>query len=103
MSDADYRKLSKGEIAKEMSDLKNWRIVEGKLHRKLRFESFEDAMAFMQRSALEISKLNHHPEWFNVYNEVRIDLVTHDVRGISNYDFLLARKLAKIARMFRAK
>ena len=50
----------------------------------------------MTRVALEVEKLNHHPEWFNVYNKVKIELVTHDVEGISNYDFELARIIDNI-------
>jgi 4a-hydroxytetrahydrobiopterin dehydratase len=45
----------------------------------------------MTKVAMEAEKLNHHPDWFNVYNKVTIDLVTHDVNGISNYDIKLAR------------
>jgi len=45
----------------------------------------------MTKVAMEAEKLNHHPEWFNVYNKVTIDLVTHDVNGISNYDIKLAQ------------
>ena len=55
------------------------------------------------RSSLEIVKLDHHPEWFNVYNTVIVDLVTHDVSGISNYDFILAKKLEKVASIFHAR
>jgi 4a-hydroxytetrahydrobiopterin dehydratase len=52
----------------------------------------------MTRVAMEAEKMNHHPEWFNVYNRVRIDLVTHDVSGISNYDVKLAKTIDKIAK-----
>jgi 4a-hydroxytetrahydrobiopterin dehydratase len=77
--------------------------LRGKLHREYKFKSFEDAISFMSRSSLEIVKLDHHPEWFNVYNTVIVDLVTHDVSGISNYDFILAKKLEKIASVFHAR
>ncbi len=86
-----------------MSRVKKWKLVEGKLHREYKFKSFEDAISFMERSSLEIVKLDHHPEWFNVYNIVNVDLVTHDVGGISNYDFMLAEKLEEIASMFKAR
>ena len=103
MTEETYRKLSKSEIERQMTGLKRWRLIKGKLHRELGFKSFEDAISFMVRASLEISRLNHHPEWFNVYNQVRIDLVTHDVGGISNYDLILAKKLDGLASRFRAK
>jgi 4a-hydroxytetrahydrobiopterin dehydratase len=94
---SEYKKLSKEEIRKEISKMKKWKTVSGKLHREFVFENFEEAFSFMTRAALEVEKLDHHPEWFNVYNKVSIDLVTHDVGGISNYDFRLARILDKIS------
>jgi len=50
----------------------------------------------MTKVAMEAEKLNHHPEWFNVYNKVTIDLVTHDIDGISNYDIELARIVSRL-------
>ena len=103
MSSEDYQKLTKSEVSRNLVDLKKWKVVSGKLHREYKFKNFEDAIAFMVRSSLEIAKLDHHPEWFNVYNIIKIDLVTHDVGGISNYDFILAKKLEKIASSLRAR
>lgn len=103
MAEGEYRRLSKSEIEQGMKSLKQWHLVKGKLHRDLTFKSFDDAISFMMRSSLEISKLNHHPEWFNVYNQVKIDLITHDVSGISNYDLTLAKKLESIASAFNAR
>ena len=94
----EYRKLSAKEISHELSKLKGWRIRKGKLQRNLEFEDFEEAFSFMTRVALEVEKLNHHPEWFNVYNRVSIDLVTHDVGGLSNYDFRLAKVINGISK-----
>ena len=99
----EYRKLSRNEIARESSKLRSWKIAKGRLHREVEFRSFEDAMAFMIRASMEVSKLDHHPEWFNVYNRVEIDLVTHDVNGLSNYDFMLARILDQVISGFRIK
>jgi 4a-hydroxytetrahydrobiopterin dehydratase len=56
------------------------------------------AFGFMTRVAMEAEKMNHHPEWFNVYGTVRIDLMTHDVDGISNYDIMLAKTIDRIAK-----
>jgi 4a-hydroxytetrahydrobiopterin dehydratase len=91
-----YRKLSESEIEAEISKLDGWSIKDSKLHRSLKFGSFIDAFAFMTEVAFRAEKMNHHPEWFNVYDNVRIDLMTHDVNGISNYDFKLANIIDKI-------
>jgi 4a-hydroxytetrahydrobiopterin dehydratase len=101
MASEEYLKLSEKEIVRNLSSLKKWKLLNGKLHREYTFKSFEDAMSFMVRSSLEVAKLDHHPEWFNVYNKVVIDLVTHDVSGISNYDFILAEKLEGVASTFK--
>lgn len=93
----DYRELSKQELDKNLSELAGWKVVNGKLSRTLEFEDFAQAFAFMTRVAIEAEKLNHHPEWFNIYNRVSIDLVTHDIGNkISNYDVMLARKISEI-------
>jgi 4a-hydroxytetrahydrobiopterin dehydratase len=93
----EYRKLGDNEIKSELSKVKGWKVVEGKIQRNFEFQNFEEAFAFMTRVALEAEKLDHHPEWFNVYNKVKIDLVTHDVGGLSNYDFRLAKIINKIS------
>jgi 4a-hydroxytetrahydrobiopterin dehydratase len=103
MSDEDYRKLSDSEIREQMKGLGTWKLAKGKLHRELEFPSFEDAISYMVRASLEIAKLDHHPEWFNVYNQMKIDLMTHDVNGISQYDFILAKKLEGLSKKFKAK
>ena len=99
----DYLKLSKKEIKQEFSKLKHWKIVKGKLHREIEFSSFEDAISFMARASFEVAKMDHHPEWSNVYNKVVIDLITHDVDGLSNYDFSLAKSLDQIIATFKTK
>lgn len=88
--EAAYKRLSEQEIEREVSKLKGWKVANGKLNQKFEFNNFVQAFGFMARVAMEAEKLNHHPEWFNVYNKVIIDLVTHDVEGISNYDIRLA-------------
>jgi len=96
MSD-EYRKLSQEEIKNQISGLKGWQVANGKVSKTFEFEDFVQAFGFMTRVAMEAEKMNHHPEWFNVYNKVKIDLVTHDVDGISNYDFRLAIVIEKLA------
>jgi 4a-hydroxytetrahydrobiopterin dehydratase len=98
MSEDDYRKLSEKEIQQEVEKLDGWKVVGGKVNKTFEFEDFVQAFGFMTRVAMEAEKMNHHPEWFNVYNRVRIDLVTHDVSGISNYDIKLAKTIDKVAK-----
>ena len=86
-------KLSQLEIDEELKNLPGWSIVNEKLHREIEFESFNQAFGFMTRAAMEIEKMNHHPEWFNVYNRITIDLMTHDAGGITKNDTHLAKIL----------
>jgi 4a-hydroxytetrahydrobiopterin dehydratase len=83
-------KLSDSDIHARLGKLPGWSVVAGKLHRELQFADFVQAFAFMTRCALLAEKRDHHPEWFNVYNKVVIDLTTHDAGGISAKDFELA-------------
>ncbi|MCH8020273.1 4a-hydroxytetrahydrobiopterin dehydratase, partial [candidate division KSB1 bacterium] len=62
-------------------------------HKNFQFESFVEALGFMTKTALAAEAMNHHPEWFNVYNKVTVDLSTHDLGGISTWDFELAKKM----------
>jgi 4a-hydroxytetrahydrobiopterin dehydratase len=91
------RRLSEEEIELTLSQLAGWQIVGGKLHREYRFRDFVEAWGFMSSAALIVQQMDHHPEWFNVYHTVRIDLVTHDAGGISPRDVELARKLEALA------
>ena len=93
MSQMKYKKLSGKELEDVVRGMNGWELKEGKLQKSFRFSDFIEAFGFMTRIALEAEKINHHPEWFNVYNRLKIDLVTHDVNGISNYDFKLATKI----------
>jgi len=86
-------RLSQEEIEQELKNLPGWSIVNEKLHREIEFDSFNEAFGFMTRAAMEIEKMNHHPEWFNVYNRITIDLMTHDAGGITKNDTHLAKIL----------
>ncbi len=86
-------KLSETEITEELKKLEGWAIKDNKLHKEFQFDNFNQAFGFMTRSAMEIEKMNHHPEWFNVYNRITVDLTTHDAGGITNNDINLARIL----------
>ncbi|MDC0639054.1 4a-hydroxytetrahydrobiopterin dehydratase [Nitrosopumilus sp.] len=86
-------RLSETEITEELKKLEGWAIKDNKLHKEFQFDSFNQAFGFMTRAAMEIEKMNHHPEWFNVYNRITVDLTTHDAGGITNNDINLARIL----------
>ena len=90
-------KLSEEQIRKELANLLGWSIANGKLHKEFTFKSFIEAFGFMTTAALHIEKMNHHPEWFNVYNKVKVDLVTHDAGGITQNDIDLARTLNSLS------
>ena len=89
-------KLSTTEVSSKLTELPGWELREGKLHREFTFTNFVEAFGFMSRVALLAETAGHHPEWFNVYNTVRIDLATHDVNGISQADFDLALKINRL-------
>ena len=72
-------------------------IENGKLHKEFQFDNFIAAFGFMTQLALVAESLNHHPEWFNVYNRVTIDLTTHDAGGISELDFQWAKQADAIS------
>jgi len=83
--------LETADVAAAMADLHpDWDLVSGKLHRELTFANFIDAFGFMASIAIVAEKLDHHPEWSNVYNRVTVDLTTHDVGGITTQDLDLA-------------
>jgi 4a-hydroxytetrahydrobiopterin dehydratase len=89
----DMMKLSQTDIDEELKSLSGWSVVNEKLHKEFLFESFNQAFGFMTRAAMEIEKMNHHPEWFNVYNKITIELTTHDAGGITKNDVNLAKIL----------
>jgi 4a-hydroxytetrahydrobiopterin dehydratase len=95
-TDGGYQKLSDQEIEGQIKNLKGWNVVNGKLNRAFEFSSFVRTFGFMTKVALEAEKMNHHPEWFNVYSKLNIDLVTHDIGGISNYDIKLAGVISRL-------
>jgi 4a-hydroxytetrahydrobiopterin dehydratase len=70
-----------------------WGIVDNKLTKTFKFKSFIRAFGWMSQIAIWAEKLNHHPEWSNIYNKVEIHLTTHDAGGISELDFKLAEKM----------
>jgi 4a-hydroxytetrahydrobiopterin dehydratase len=90
------KKLTDAEVQALLPKLHGWNVMHGKLHREYECKDFVAAFGNMTRVALVAEAMNHHPEWFNVWNKVVIDLTTHSVKGISDYDFVLAEKIEGI-------
>lgn len=89
-------KLSQTEVLESLKRLNHevpvpWQIEGGKLKKEYQFKDFASAFGFMSAVAIIAERLNHHPEWFNVYNRVSVELVTHDASGITQKDFELAK------------
>jgi 4a-hydroxytetrahydrobiopterin dehydratase len=91
MSQTKYRKLSGNELDEIVKSISGWEIKDGKLQKIFKFSNFVEAFGFMTKIALEAEKINHHPEWTNVYNTVSVKLSTHDTDGITDYDIKLAK------------
>lgn len=90
--------LNDADVQKALQGLEGWSVKDGKLHRKLKFADFVEAFAFMTKVAFAAEAAGHHPEWSNVYNNVHIDLVTHDAGGaISQKDVDFAKQIDKLA------
>lgn len=89
--------LTPDQIEAALAGLPGWTCLGGKLHRELRFPDFRRAFAFMTEVAFHAEKLDHHPEWSNVYGRVVVDLVTHDAGGITELDLELAKRMSAIA------
>lgn len=90
-------KLDHTVIEAKLLDIPGWELREGKLHREFRFGDFVRAFGFMSAAAMVAEKMDHHPEWFNVYNKVTVDLTTHDAGGITELDFELAGAMSALA------
>ena len=86
------QKLETAEIETRLSALQNWGLADDGLSisKSFKFKDFSAAWAFMSRSALLAEKMDHHPEWFNVYNRVEVKLNTHDAKGLTELDFRMA-------------
>ena len=89
--------LSDAQIKAALEELPGWSIVDGKLHKEFKFANFTAAFGFMTKVAIEANTMNHHPEWFNVWSRVVIDLVTHEAGNqISELDVRLANKIEDV-------
>jgi 4a-hydroxytetrahydrobiopterin dehydratase len=87
------QKMTDKEITAAIAKLPEWKVVDAKLNRSFQFDDFVQAFSFITKVAIIAEKMDHHPEIFNVYNRVVIDLATHDVGGIGPLDIELAQKI----------
>ena len=83
--------FSENGILELLKDFEGWSYNENAIHTSLEFDDFKDAFSVMTRIAFEAEKLNHHPDWTNIYNTLQISLSTHDAGGVTNKDFELAK------------
>lgn len=88
--------LDPTDAAARAESLVGWEIRDGALHRELEFDTFVDAFGFMTEVALIAERMDHHPNWSNVYNRVVIDLSTHDAGGLTELDFTLAARIDRV-------
>ncbi|MFP3563731.1 4a-hydroxytetrahydrobiopterin dehydratase [Paraburkholderia sp. SIMBA_030] len=86
-------KLTSEERATQVAQLRGWQAVAGRdaIQRQFKFADFNEAFGFMTRVAIKAQEMDHHPEWFNVYNKVEITLSTHEANGLTERDIKLAR------------
>jgi 4a-hydroxytetrahydrobiopterin dehydratase len=91
------RALDEAEVASRLAALDGWELVGGMLHREFVFANFSEAFGFMARVALAAEKMDHHPNWSNVWNRVVIDITSHDAGGLTDLCFDLAAAADKAA------
>ena len=89
--------LDPAALAERLTALPEWSLAGGALHRDYLFHDFSEAFGFMARAALVAERLDHHPDWTNVYSRVSVSLSTHDAGGVTDLDFDLAAELEKLA------
>jgi 4a-hydroxytetrahydrobiopterin dehydratase len=94
-------KLSAADRAKALAELAGWTSLSGRdaIGKSFKFKTFSEAWGFMARVALEAEKMDHHPEWTNVYNKVDVVLSTHSAQGLTELDVKLARKMDLFAKL----
>ena len=86
-------KLNEDTIQAKLLQLPDWDYFDDALHSEFEFENFKDCFSAMSRIAFECEALNHHPNWSNVYNVLKISLSTHDAGGVTEKDFQLAKAI----------
>lgn len=89
--------LSEKQVNTALEKLSGWSFSEGKIHKLFQFDDFVQAFGFMTQAAIIAEKMNHHPEWSNVYNRVKVFLTTHDSGGVTQLDVALATQMDQLA------
>lgn len=97
MTDLAYVKLGDEEISRRLNDLSGWSLVDGQLSKTFEFKTYKDGVVFATAVAYLADNLNHHPDLEIGYGRVAVSVNTHDVGGISPYDFELARRIETLA------
>ncbi|MBL7893101.1 MAG: 4a-hydroxytetrahydrobiopterin dehydratase [Bacteroidia bacterium] len=89
-------KFDDTKIQAELKNVNGWKYNNGAIEKNLVFKNFKEALSTMVRIGFEAEKMNHHPDWSNVYNKLNVRLNTHDANGITEKDFALAKKIDEI-------
>jgi len=98
MKNIERKRLTEGEIVEALNKLADWEAKDGKLTKQFKFKGFMQAMGWMVSVAIAAEKLDHHPEWSNIYNRVDVALTTHDMdNAISSWDVALAKTMDELA------
>lgn len=90
------KKYTEDEIHDKLNSLPGWTFADDGIQKEFKLADFKAAFGVMTRIAFEAEAMNHHPEWFNVYNTLKIRLSTHDAGGVTDKDFALAEKIEAI-------
>ena len=88
--------LKSSELSRIIVALPGWKYQDDMLSKEFTFNTFVEAFGFMTKVALESEKINHHPNWSNVYSKVSIELTTHDLGGVSHKDIELAKIIERL-------
>lgn len=89
-------KLTEQDIEKKLLRFPDWEYYDNAIHTEYEFDNFKDCFSAMSRIAFECEAQNHHPDWSNVYNVLKISLSTHDANGVTDKDFKLAEAIETI-------
>ncbi len=93
----ERRQLTEEEMDNSLNNLPGWALENGKLSKTFKFNSFAEAMGWMTSVAIYADKIDHHPEWSNVYNQVSVNLITHDMGALSTLDIALAKRMETLS------
>lgn len=89
--------LSQSELESRLAELPGWQYANGRIVKRFQFKSFVEAFGWMASVALVAEKLDHHPDWKNVYSGVDVELHTHDAGGVTDFDIELAKRMNELS------